>query len=108
MHGLTRRDGDKAAICRDSQRVEPFTRDMKTFLNVALAADLHKPAVIPSRPDGLAIGTGLHGQHATFVALNQCFAQLHHPVAKAKGRAITNPSGTNSRGRIWQGPFLPL
>jgi hypothetical protein len=36
------------------------------------------------------------------------FAQLQRAIAKAKGRAIAKPRGTNSWGRIGQGPFLAL
>jgi hypothetical protein len=108
MHGLARRDRDKAAICGDRQRVEPFARHMKTFMNLTLKIDLNEPAVIPCRPDGLTVGTGLHGEHTALMTGEVVVAQLQRAIAKAKGRAIAKPCGTNSRGRIGQVPFLAL
>jgi hypothetical protein len=81
---------------------------MKTFVNLALAVDLHKSAIIARRPDRLTVRACLHGEHPAIVALNVCLAQLQHPIAKAKGGAVANPSGTNSGGRIGQGPLLAL
>jgi hypothetical protein len=81
---------------------------MKTFMNLTLKIDLHEPAVIPCRPDGLTVGTGLHGQHTALMTGEVLFAEPQHSIAKAKGRAIAKPCGTNSWGRIGQGPFLAL
>jgi hypothetical protein len=108
MHGLARSDGDKAAIARDGQRIEPFARHMKTLMNLTLKIDLHEPAVIASRPDGLTIRTGLHGEHTALMTGEVVFAQLQRAIAKAKSGALSQPSGTNSWGRIGQGPLLAL
>jgi hypothetical protein len=108
MHSLARRDGDKAAICRDRQGVKPFARHMKTFMNLALAIDLYEAAVITGGPDRLSVGTGLHGQHTALMTGKVVIAQLQRAIAKAKGRAVAKPRGTNSWGGIGQGPFLAL
>jgi hypothetical protein len=75
---------------------------------LTLKVDLYEPAIITCCPDGLTVGTGLHGEHTTLMTGEVVFAQLHHPIAKPKGGAISQPGGTNSWGRIGQGPFLAL
>jgi hypothetical protein len=77
-------------------------------MNLTLKIDLHEPAIIACRPDGLTVWTGLHGQHTALMTGKVVFAQLQRAIAKAKGRAIAKPRGTNSWGRIGQGPFLAL
>jgi hypothetical protein len=81
---------------------------MQAFMHLALAVDLDKPAVIAGRPDGLAIGTCLHGEHTALMTGEVLLAQLQSAIAKAKSEAIANPSGTNSGGRIGQRPLVAL